>query len=76
VLDPAPKQGILAEARHKSSQAFPAFAKMEVAESWGGLIDVTPDAMPVIDQVTHIPSFFIATASLATASALDWEPGV
>lgn len=43
------------------SRAFPAFAKMEVVQSWGGMIDVTPDAMPVIDQVAHIPGFFIAT---------------
>jgi glycine/D-amino acid oxidase-like deaminating enzyme len=25
------------------------------------MIDVTPDAMPVIDQVAHIPGFLIAT---------------
>jgi glycine/D-amino acid oxidase-like deaminating enzyme len=61
VLDPAPKQGILEEARSVLSRAVPAFAQMEVAQSWGGMIDVTPDAMPVIDQVTQIPGFFIAT---------------
>ena len=61
VLDPTPKRGILEEACSVLSQAFPAFAKMEVAQSWGGMIDVTPDAMPVIDQVAHIPGFFIAT---------------
>ena len=61
VLDPAPKQGVLAEARQVLSRAFPAFAKMEVAQSWGGMIDVTPDAMPVIDRVAYIPGFFIAT---------------
>ncbi len=61
VLDPKPKQGILAEARAVMARAFPVFAKMEVAQSWGGLIDVTPDAVPVIDQVERIPGFFIAT---------------
>jgi glycine/D-amino acid oxidase-like deaminating enzyme len=61
VLDPAPKQAILAQARQVVSRAFPAFAKMEVAQSWGGMIDVTPDAMPVIDRVAQIPGFFIAT---------------
>ena len=40
---------------------FPAFAGMQVAGSWAGLIDVTPDAVPVIDQVARIPGFFIAT---------------
>jgi glycine/D-amino acid oxidase-like deaminating enzyme len=61
VLDPKPKQGILAEARSVLSRIFPGFAQMQVAESWGGLIDVTPDAVPVIDQVSHMPGFFIAT---------------
>jgi len=61
VLDPAPKEGILAEARSVLSRTFPAFGKMEVAQSWGGMIDVTPDAVPVIDRVERIPGFFIAT---------------
>jgi glycine/D-amino acid oxidase-like deaminating enzyme len=61
VLDPKPKQGILAEARGVLSKAFPAFAGMQVVESWAGLMDVTPDAVPVIDQVGHMPGFFIAT---------------
>ncbi|HEY4041479.1 MAG TPA: FAD-binding oxidoreductase [Rhodopila sp.] len=61
VLDPEPKQGILAEARRMLSRAFPVFGGMQMVESWAGLIDVTPDAVPVIDQVVHIPGFFVAT---------------
>jgi len=61
VLDPKPKQGILREARTVLSKAFPVFGTMQVVESWAGLMDVTPDAVPVIDQVAHMPGFFIAT---------------
>jgi glycine/D-amino acid oxidase-like deaminating enzyme len=61
VLNPEPKQGILAEARTVLARAFPAFAAMQVVESWAGLMDVTPDAVPIIDQVPHIPGFFVAT---------------
>jgi glycine/D-amino acid oxidase-like deaminating enzyme len=61
VLDPKPKLGVLDEARRVLSRAFPAFAGMKVAESWAGLIDVTPDTVPVIDQVSHMPGFFVAT---------------
>jgi glycine/D-amino acid oxidase-like deaminating enzyme len=61
VLDPKPKQGVLAEARAVLSRAFPAFANLRVAESWAGLMDVTPDAVPVIDEVKRIPGFFVAT---------------
>jgi glycine/D-amino acid oxidase-like deaminating enzyme len=61
VLDPAPRQAPLDEARTVLSRAFPVFARMQVAESWAGLIDVTPDAVPVIGGVPEIPGLFIAT---------------
>lgn len=61
VLDPKPKQRTLAEARDVLGRMFPAFQRMEVAQSWGGLMDVTPDAVPVIDQVDRVPGFFIAS---------------
>jgi glycine/D-amino acid oxidase-like deaminating enzyme len=61
VLDPKPKTNILSEARDVLSRAFPVFASLKVAESWAGLMDVTPDAVPVIDEVERIPGFFIAT---------------
>jgi glycine/D-amino acid oxidase-like deaminating enzyme len=31
------------------------------AAQWGGLIDVTPDVLPVISVVDAIPGFFIST---------------
>ncbi len=61
VLDPAPKQATLKEARETLPGIFPVFAQMQVAESWGGMIDVTPDAVPVIGEVPSIPGFFLAT---------------
>ena len=61
VLDPEPSAGLLDEARRNLSAAFPAFAGMKVAQSWAGLIDVTPDAVPVISPVAAVPGFFIAS---------------
>lgn len=61
ILDPKPHEGTLKEARRVLSRAFPAFADMKVVESWGGLMDVTPDAVPVIDRVDRIPGLHIAT---------------
>jgi glycine/D-amino acid oxidase-like deaminating enzyme len=60
-LDPEPYQPILDQARQHLIAAFPAFRDMKVAESWGGVIDVTPDAVPVISAVDTVPGFFIAT---------------
>ncbi len=42
-------------------RAFPAFAEAKIAGSWAGLMDVTPDAVPVISDVASIPGFFIAS---------------
>ncbi len=61
VLDPVPSQKLIDGARANLARAFPAFAGMEVAQAWGGLIDVTPDAVPVISPVAALPGFFIAT---------------
>jgi glycine/D-amino acid oxidase-like deaminating enzyme len=61
VLDPKPKQALLAEAREVLARAFPVFRSLEVEQSWAGLMDVTPDAVPVIDEVKRIHGFFIAT---------------
>ena len=61
VLDPEPHQPILDQARAGVTAAFPIFHNMKVAESWGGVIDVTPDAIPVISEVESLPGFFIAT---------------
>jgi glycine/D-amino acid oxidase-like deaminating enzyme len=61
VLDPAPTDSILDEARRNLARSFPAFAKMRVVEQWGGLMDVTSDAVPVISPVDAVPGFFIAS---------------
>ena len=61
VLDPPVHQPILDQARTHVIEAFPIFQKMRIAGSWGGMIDVTPDAIPVISGVDQLPGFFIAT---------------
>jgi glycine/D-amino acid oxidase-like deaminating enzyme len=52
---------MLDEARTQLVEAFPVFHRMREAERWGGAIDVTPDAIPVISSVETVPGFFIAT---------------
>lgn len=61
VLDPEPRQATLGEAKAALPKYFPAFATMQVAESWGGMIDVTPDAVPVIGPAATLPGLFVAT---------------
>ena len=61
VLDPDADPYVLERARASMAEAFPAFGNIAVAESWGGMIDVMPDAIPVISAVDAVPGFFIAT---------------
>ena len=59
VLDPAANPAIVEESRRNLVAAFPAFAGARIAESWGGLIDSTPDAVPLIAPVQAVPGFFL-----------------
>ena len=61
VLDPPAHPAILRQARVHVTEAFPVFHDMRIAQSWGGMIDVTPDGVPVISGVDALPGFFIAT---------------
>jgi glycine/D-amino acid oxidase-like deaminating enzyme len=59
VLDPQPNPEIVQESLDNLVRTFPAFAPAKVAQSWGGLIDATPDAVPVIGPVPGVPGFFL-----------------
>lgn len=61
VLDPAPHQGQIKQTLASAAQVAPIFAKAKVAQTWAGLIDVTPDAVPVISAIDDVPGFHIAT---------------
>ena len=61
ILDPEPLSGALDRARKNLAETFPFFNQLEVAESWAGLIDATPDAIPVISAVDALPGLFLAT---------------
>ncbi|CAB3673833.1 FAD-binding oxidoreductase [Achromobacter denitrificans] len=61
VLDPAPYARGVDQAWERLLHAFPVFRQARIAQSWGGYIDVTPDAMPVIAPVTQAPGLYLAS---------------
>jgi glycine/D-amino acid oxidase-like deaminating enzyme len=61
VLDPPPDQAVLDGALANLRAAYPALRDVKVAERWAGMIDVTPDAIPVISPVEALPGFYLAT---------------
>lgn len=61
ILDPRPDSRLNAEALSNLGTAFPAFADSHITNEWAGLIDVTPDAVPIIGPVACLPGFYLAT---------------
>ncbi len=61
VLDPEPVTRSFGQARDMFAAAFPAMGAVKIAEGWGGLIDATPDAIPVISALDSFPGLFLTT---------------
>ena len=61
ILDPEPSHSVLDEALAGLKKALPAFGPAQVAERWGGMIDATPDAVPVIGPLNKIPGLYMAS---------------
>ena len=61
VLDPTPIDATAEGGRRALIRAFPIFRDAAVEERWAGLMDVTPDAVPVIGPVAALPGLFLAT---------------
>ena len=61
VLDPEPNPRTLRKIRRRLDEIFPQLAATPIAESWAGMIEATPDIIPVIDEAAGLPGFYMAT---------------
>ncbi|MVO17183.1 NAD(P)/FAD-dependent oxidoreductase [Parasedimentitalea huanghaiensis] len=61
ILDPEPSQSALKSGWTAAQQAFPFLQQSDVVQSWAGMIDVMPDAIPVISAVDDLPGLYIST---------------
>ena len=61
ILNPTPVVKVLQQAQRNIATAIPSFENLSVAERWAGMIDVTPDAIPVISEAPNLPGCVIAT---------------
>ncbi len=61
VLDPSPSQSLLKQAHASLLHYFPQLAQVRVAENWAGMIEASPDAIPILDEALGLAGFFIAT---------------
>lgn len=60
-LDPPVDEALNAEAMSNLIRAWPVFQNAVVADAWAGMIDVTPDSLPVIGAVSRIPGLTVAS---------------
>ena len=61
IQNPPANEKINLEALINLKSAWSQFAEAEIEESWAGVIDVTPDSTPFIDQVEKFPGLLVAT---------------
>lgn len=60
-LDPAADPALVQLGLTRLGQHYPQLANLQVGQSWGGLIDSTPDGIPVISAVAPLPGLYLST---------------
>jgi glycine/D-amino acid oxidase-like deaminating enzyme len=61
VLNPAPSKRVLRYIRRSLYEVFPQLAGVDLVESWAGMVETTPDVVPIIGEVGDARGFHIAT---------------
>lgn len=61
VLDPEPNQRAIRGIRKNMDKLFPQLADTKIAEAWAGMVETSPDVVPIIEESEKIPGFHIAT---------------
>ena len=61
VLNPSPTPSVVKGIRRNLDSMFPQLANTPIVESWAGMIESSPDVVPVIDAVEQIRGFHVAT---------------
>lgn len=61
ILDPQPHEAANLAAFKALQQAFPVFKNAQIAQQWAGMIDTTPDIIPVISPLNHLSGCIVAT---------------
>jgi glycine/D-amino acid oxidase-like deaminating enzyme len=61
VLNPPPTSAVLRGIRRNLDTVFPQLANTPIIESWAGMIESSPDVLPIIDSIDRIAGFHVAT---------------
>ena len=61
VLDPEPSKRVLRGIRKNLDTMFPQLEDVPIVEAWAGMVETTPDVVPMIGPVESLPGMNIAT---------------
>jgi glycine/D-amino acid oxidase-like deaminating enzyme len=61
VLNPRPSPSVISKIRTNLADTFPELADVEIAETWAGMVETSPDVVPIICPIGRIPGFYVAT---------------
>ena len=61
ILNPAPNLKLLNKAHENMKAAFPELRDVGIAQHWAGMIDATPDELPVISRIDSIPGLILSS---------------
>jgi glycine/D-amino acid oxidase-like deaminating enzyme len=61
VLDPEPGRRDIAEIGRALARNFPEIASAPLVETWAGMIESSPDVLPIISPADGVEGFFVAT---------------
>jgi glycine/D-amino acid oxidase-like deaminating enzyme len=61
VLNPPPSQRVIKKTRRAIDRLFPKLASTQIVEAWAGIVETSPDMVPVMCESEKIGGFFMAT---------------
>ena len=61
VLNPKPTASIVRGIRKNIDRNYPQLAGAPIVESWAGIVESSPDVVPIIDSIDSVAGFFVAT---------------
>jgi glycine/D-amino acid oxidase-like deaminating enzyme len=61
VLNPRPTPSVISKIRANLAATFPELANVEIAETWAGMVETSPDVVPMICPINRLPGFYLAT---------------
>ena len=61
VLNPKPNKKTISQIQQQLGEIYPELKDADIVESWAGMVETTPDVVPVISHINKIPGFYLST---------------